>query len=196
MTEAFDARGHAFGLEGLRDVVADTPAGALHALPARLVEAIERFAAGGGPRDDLALLAVEYRPADVEVGCVHGESWRLSIGTAPEEAARASRRIEAILRGRDVSAPTVHDCALAAREVLASIAKYAWGDGETATGVEVRLSAEEIQIRFEVLGPPCRPRVEHLVDRCEYAREEHANVLTVRRPRPAEGPGAAATPVA
>ncbi|HSF03862.1 MAG TPA: SpoIIE family protein phosphatase, partial [Solirubrobacterales bacterium] len=65
VTEAFDARGTAFGLERLRQVVADTPADALTTLPARLLDAVERFSAGGSPRDDLAMLAVQYRPPGV-----------------------------------------------------------------------------------------------------------------------------------
>jgi serine phosphatase RsbU (regulator of sigma subunit) len=68
VTETFDAEGVPFGLEGLRRVVADTPADALGTLPQRLIEALERFAEGGGPRDDLAVLAVQYQSPDVEVG--------------------------------------------------------------------------------------------------------------------------------
>jgi sigma-B regulation protein RsbU (phosphoserine phosphatase) len=63
VTEAFDAAGTAFGLDRLRQVVAATPADALDTLPARLVDAVERFADGGSPRDDLAMLAVQYRPS-------------------------------------------------------------------------------------------------------------------------------------
>lgn len=215
VTEAFDAGGVAFGLEGLRRVVADTPADALGSLPDRLVEAVERFSEGGGPRDDLAVLAVQYRPPDVEVGGPGAEAWRLSVSGEPEDTARAQRRIEAILRARDVSEPIVHDCSLMAEEVLTSIAKYAPGGGSGCEmHVEVRLLAEEIQIRFEDTGPPFNPLgpaapdldaphagrllgergivlVTHLVDRCEYAREAEANVLTVHRRRPAAPSGAA-----
>ena len=73
VTEAFDAEGVAFGLEGLRRVVAGTPVDALGTLPDRLEEAIERFSLGGGPRDDLAVLAVQYRPPDVEVRDLGGD---------------------------------------------------------------------------------------------------------------------------
>jgi sigma-B regulation protein RsbU (phosphoserine phosphatase) len=61
-TEAFDAAGQAFGHERLRETVAATPADALDTLPARVAEAIERFASGGLPRDDLAVLVIQYRP--------------------------------------------------------------------------------------------------------------------------------------
>jgi phosphoserine phosphatase RsbU/P len=208
VTEAFDARGVAFGLEGFRRVVADIPAEALGSLPDRLVEAVERFTQGGGPRDDLAVLAVQYRPPDVEVGGRGAEAWRLSITSETVDTARAQRRIEAILRARDVPAPTVHDCSLAAEEVLTNIAEHAYGGGSgRETHVEVRLLPEEIQIRFEDTGPPFNPLAQpvpdldaphaaplfggrgiallkHLVDRCEYAREGQANVLTVHRRRP------------
>jgi sigma-B regulation protein RsbU (phosphoserine phosphatase) len=65
VTEAFDAGGAPFGLEGLRRVATDTPTDALGTLPQRLIETLERFCAGGGPSDDLAVLAVQYRPPDV-----------------------------------------------------------------------------------------------------------------------------------
>ena len=141
VTEAFDVAGEAFGLERLRRVVADTPADALRSLPDRLVDAVERFAAGGGPRDDLAVLAVQYRPADVVRGGAGPEWWRLSVSGASEDVARAQRRIEGILLARDVPAPTVHDCVLATEEVLANIATHAYrGRPGGEAGVEIRLS--------------------------------------------------------
>ncbi|HEU0193426.1 MAG TPA: anti-sigma factor antagonist, partial [Gaiellales bacterium] len=217
VTEAFDVAGDAFGLEGLRRVVADTPADALRSLPDRLVHAVERFAAGGGPRDDLALLAVQYRPADVVASGVGHEGWRLSVSGAPEDIARAQRRIEGILLARDVPAPVVHDCVVAAEEVLANIATHAYGGrpGDEAA-VEVRLLPGEIRLRFEDAGPPFDPLaqpvpdveapiaergvgglgiflVRQLADRCEYVREGSTNVLTVHLRRPAAAPREAFT---
>ena len=214
-TEAFDAGGGAFGLEGVRRVVADTPTDALESLPERLVEAIERFSEGGGPRDDLAVFAVQYRPPDVEVSDLGPEAWRLSLSSAPEDIGRAQQRIEAILRARDVPAAIVHDCSLAAEEVLTNIAKHAYAGGRgSAMLIEVRLPGEGIQIRFEDGGPPFNPLeqpdpdvdaapggqgtggrgivlVRHLVERCEYVREGEANIFTVYRRRPAAPSGAA-----
>ena len=212
VTEAFDVAGAAFGRERLRRVVADTPADALLSLPDRLVDAVERFAAGGGPRDDLALLAVQYRPTDVVTGGTDPEWWRLSVSGAPEDVARARRRIEGILLARDVPGPTVQDCVLAAEEVLTNIATHAYGGrpgGEA--DVEVRLFPEEIRIRFEDAGPPFNPLerpapdveapiatrrvgglgiflVRQLANRCEYVREGSTNVLTVHHRRPAAAP--------
>ncbi len=217
VTEAFDAAGDAFGLEGLRRVVADTPTDALHSLPDRLVDAIERFAAGGGPRDDLALLAVQYRPSDVVASGACPEWWRLSVSGTPEDLTRAQRRIEGILLARDVPAAIVHDCVVTAEEVLVNIAKHAYGGrpgGEA--GVELRLLPEEIQIRFEDTGPPFNPLeepvpdveapiatrrvgglgiflVRQLAGRCEYGREGSTNVLTVHHRRPAVAPREAFT---
>jgi sigma-B regulation protein RsbU (phosphoserine phosphatase) len=216
-TEAFDAAGNAFGLERLQPVVAATPAEALGTLPARLVEAVEQFSAGGGPRDDLAMLLVQYRPPDVELGAGAGECWRTSVASEPEDMARAQRRIEAILRARHVPSETVHDCTLAAEEVMANIAEHAYAGRSGLARVEIRLLAEEIQLRFEDSGPPFNPLeqpapdldaslaerrvgglgillIRRLVDRCEYAREGSTNVLTMSRrrpPEPAEAPGAA-----
>ncbi len=207
VTEAFAADGSVFGLERLRTVVAGTPADALDTLPARLAEAVERFSAGGGPRDDLALLAVQYRPAGVAFDASEGECWRLSVAAEPEDVARAQRRIEAILRARGVPLETVHDCALVAEEVLANIMEHAYAGQPGWAGVEVRVRAEEIRLRFEDTGPPFNPLdqpapdldapltsrrvgglgillIRHLVDACEYARDGGTNVLTASRRRP------------
>src|SRR5262249_62150211 len=95
---------------------------------------------------------------------------------------------------------------------LANSAAHAYGGmpGREAR-VEVRLLPEEIQIRFEDTGPPFDPLaqaapdveaplaarpigglgivlVRNLVDRCEYAREGPANVLTLHRGRTGEIP--------
>jgi sigma-B regulation protein RsbU (phosphoserine phosphatase) len=213
VTEAFDAAGDAFGLERLRGVVADTPVDALRSLPDRLVDAVERFSAGGGPRDDLAVLAVQYRPTDVVAGGGAGpEWWRLSVSGAPEDVARAQRRIEGILLARDVPAPTVQDCALATEEVIANIATHAYGGRPGCEAVvEIRVLPEEIQLRFEDAGPPFNPLeqpapnveapiatrrvgglgiflVRQLADRCEYVREGSTNILTVHYHRPVAAP--------
>ena len=82
VTEAFDRAGTAFGLERFQRVVAETPVDALAALPERLVEAVERFSVGGAPRDDLALLAVQYRPPGVTVDAARGGNVADSRSTA------------------------------------------------------------------------------------------------------------------
>ena len=208
-TEAFDVDGTAFGVERLLRVVADTPVDAMDTLPERLAEAVERFSAGGGPRDDLAVLAVQYRSPDVEVGRVQGDAWRLSIRSAPEDLARAQQRIEGILRARLVPDGMIHDCSLATEEVLTNIARHAYGgDARGETRIEVRVRPGEIRLRFEDTGPPFNPLdqpgpdsssplatrplgghgivlVKGLVDECEYAREGQSNVLTLYRARPA-----------
>ena len=212
VTEAFDAHGHAFGLERFRTVVADTPADALGALPGRLVEAIERFSVGGAPRDDLALLALQYRPNTVTVDAQGSEAWRFAIASEPEALAPAFRAIEGILRSREVPGDTIHDCVLVLEELLANVLTHAYaGERGHLCHVVVRLPPEEIQIRIEDTGPPFNPLaapepdldapvadrplgklglvlVRRLVDRWEYARDGATNVLTVHRSRPAEPP--------
>jgi len=74
VTEAFDAGGVAFGPERLRQIVASTPLEAIASLPDRLVGAVERFSAGGGPRDDLAVLAVQFQPGASTAGVSDGRS--------------------------------------------------------------------------------------------------------------------------
>jgi sigma-B regulation protein RsbU (phosphoserine phosphatase) len=209
VTEAFDAAGDAFGLERFRRVVAETPVDALGTLPDRLVEAVERFATGGAPRDDLALLVVQFRPPDVTIDGLGAESWWLSVSSEPGELARVQRWTETILRARGLSAPLVHDCSLLAEEVLTNIMEHAYGGRAGTARFAIRLGPEAIQLRFEDTGPPFNPiehpppdldtpiaarpvggvgivLVKHLADRCEYAREGSTNVLTVCRTRPPE----------
>jgi sigma-B regulation protein RsbU (phosphoserine phosphatase) len=215
VSEAFSAEGVAFGLERFRQVVAETPPDALDALPTRLVAAVDRFSAGGGPRDDLALLALQYLPPDVEVDARGPESWRLSVTSEPEAVGRARHWIEAILRARDVPRSVIHDCALAAEEILTNVVMHAYGGqpGHRAA-VGVVLGPEAIQIRVEDDGPPFNPLerpepdldaplaerpvgglglvlVRHLVERWEYARKDGTNVVTLHWRRPPDPPDGA-----
>lgn len=209
VTEAFDAAGEAFGLERFRQVVAEARTDSLDALPARLVETIERFSTGGFPRDDMAMVALQYQPAGVRVGAAGVESWQLSVGSELDALAPALRAVEGILRARDVPATTHHDCVLALEELLANVINHAYGGqpGRQAL-VELRMPPEEIQVRIEDAGPPFNPLeapepdleaplverpigklglvlIKHLADRWEYAREGAANVHTLRWKRPA-----------
>jgi anti-anti-sigma factor len=210
VTEAFDVGGAAFGLERFRQVVAETPADALVTLPGRLVEAVERFSAGGAPRDDLAMLALQYRPSGVTLDARGGEAWRFLVASEPDALAPVLRAIEGILRARNVPPETIHDCVLVLEELLSNVLMHAYGGqpGQVAQ-VAIRLVPEEIQIRIEDTGPAFNPLeaptpnleapladrpvgklglvlVKRLVDRWEYLRDGSTNVLTLYRRRPAE----------
>jgi sigma-B regulation protein RsbU (phosphoserine phosphatase) len=220
VTEAFDRAGTAFGLERFQRVVAETPAEALATLPDRLVEAVERFSVGGAPRDDLAMLALQYRPPGVTMDTREGESWTFSVGSERETAARAWQWIETILRARDVPPPTVHDCVLAVEELLTNVVTHAYrGQPGHQAHIGLRLLPEKIEIRLEDAGPPFNPLeapapdleapladrpigglglllVSRLVDRWEYAREGEANIVTLHWGRPADSLEGAAFEVA
>ena len=215
VTEAFDAEGEAFGLERFRSAVAETRADTVHSLPRRLEETIERFSAGGAPRDDMAIAALQYQPAGITVDTRTDEAWQLSVASETDALAPALRAIEGILRARDVPPATIHDCVLALEELLVNVMTHAYGgQSGRAAHVEVRMPPEEIRIRIEDAGPPFNPLeapepdleaplvdrpigklglvlVKHLADRWEYAREGAANVHTLHWRRPAEaGEGA------
>ena len=184
-----------------------------------MVDAIERFSAGGAPRDDWPSLALQYRPAGVTVDAQSDEAWRFSVDSAPETAlARGAPRH----RGRSCGPATcrprlLHDCVLALEELLDNVMTHAYGgQAGREAHVEVRMPPEEIRIRIEDAGPPFNPLeapepdleapvaerpigelglvlVKHLSDRWDYAREAAANVHTLYWRRPAEtGEGASA----
>jgi sigma-B regulation protein RsbU (phosphoserine phosphatase) len=205
VTEASDATGTAFGLERLCEVVAAADEGP-GALPGRVADAVERFAAGGGPRDDLALVVVELHRPDVAVSRA---SWRLTLSGEPGDVLRVQARVQAILRSRDVDPETIHASALILEEVGANIVNHAYrGRPDLQAHIELRLPPGHIETRFEDAGPPFNPLaapdpdleveladrpvgglgillVKQLADDCEYARRGPLNVLTVRQRRPA-----------
>jgi len=209
VTEAFDADGRAFGVQRLAQVVESTPVDAMETLPDRLADAVASFSAGGGPRDDMAVLAVQYRSREVDVQGVGHETWSVSISSTPEALAGAQQRIDGILRARRVPDLTIHDCSLAVEEVLTNIARHAYGGtGEGKIRIELRLHPDGIRLRFVDTGPPFNPLeqrlqnpdlplverplgghgialVKGLVDECHYAREGKSNVLTLHWARQA-----------
>src|SRR6185436_13669249 len=215
VTEAFDAAGSAFGLERFRSVVASTGVDSVDTLPRRVEDAIERFSAGGAARDDMAVVALQFRPAGVTVDMEGDETWRLSVASEPHALAPALRAIEGILRARGVPPAMIHDCVLASEELLANVMTHAYG-GEVGreAHVEVRMPPEDIRIRIEDAGPlfdpfeapepdleaPVAERpigklglvlVQRLADHWGYARVGAANVHTLHWKRPAEtGDGA------
>jgi anti-anti-sigma factor len=210
VTEAFDAAGTAFGLERFVSVVSETRADTVDALPRRVEEEIERFSAGGAPRDDMAVVALQFQPAGVTVDTEGDEAWRLRVASEPDALPPGLRVIDGILRARDVPPAMVHDCVLALEELLANVMTYAYGgQAGQAAHVEVRLPPAAIRVRIEDAGPPFNPfeapepdldapvadrpigklglvLVKHLADRWEYAREADANVHTLHWKRPAE----------
>jgi sigma-B regulation protein RsbU (phosphoserine phosphatase) len=205
VTEAFDTGGRAFGTTRLRDLVAAMPAEQLAELPVRVMSAVERFAEGGGPRDDVTVLVVEYRPPDVVPLGPGPEEWRLDVPAGGEGVMRALARIEAILRARDLPEDVVRDCRLIGEEALTNIAAYAYeGRAGAVTQVKVRVTPDEVRLRFADTGAPFNPLahpepdldvgiaersvgglgillIRRLATRCEYARDGDRNVLTVYR---------------
>jgi sigma-B regulation protein RsbU (phosphoserine phosphatase) len=205
VTEAFDAGGRAFGTTRLRDLVVAMPADRLAELPVRVMSAVERFAEGGGPRDDVTVLVVEYRPPDVVPLGPGPEEWRLEVPAGGAGVMRVLARIEAILRARDLPEDVVGDCRLIVEEVLTNIATYAYESRVGAVArVDVRVIPDEVRFQFTDAGTPFNPLthpepdldagiaqrpvgglgillIRRLATRCEYARDGDRNVLTVYR---------------
>jgi sigma-B regulation protein RsbU (phosphoserine phosphatase) len=203
VTEASDATGEAFGLERLRQLVEATPRDRLDHLPAEVVRAVERFAEGGAPRDDIAVLVVAYRPPDtVPLGGMP-EEWRLEVPARTDAIVRAKARVETILVARERPEDLVNDCLLVVEEVLANVMAHAYqGECDRPVQIDVRVTPDEVRLRFVDTAHPFDPLawpdpeldvpagerpvgglgvflVKRLAHRCEYARDGDRNVLTV-----------------
>ena len=205
VTEAFDAGGEAFGTARLHALVAGQPAEGLAELPHRIMAAIERFAEGGGPWDDVTVLVLEYRRPDAVPVGVAPETWRLEVPAGGPALMRALTRMDEILRARAVPEDVVTDCRLIVEEALTNIAAHARGEpGDPDPRVEVSVAADEVCLRVEDAGAPLDPLahpvpdvdaalaerpvgglgillIRRLATRCEYRREDGRNVLTVYR---------------
>jgi sigma-B regulation protein RsbU (phosphoserine phosphatase) len=203
VTEASDAAGESFGVGRLRQLVEATPPDGLDHLPADVVRAVERFAEGGAPRDDIAVLVVAYRPADtVPLGGMP-EEWRLEMPARTDGIVRAKTRIETILLARELPQALVSDCLLVLEEVLTNVMTHAYqGECDRPVQIDVRVTPDEVRLRFADTAHPFDPLtwpdpeldapagerpvgglgvflVKRLAHRCEYTREGDRNVLTV-----------------
>jgi serine phosphatase RsbU (regulator of sigma subunit) len=67
VTEAMDPDDQLFGVPRLRDVLGDKKQMPLEEIQKSVLEAVENFARGARQADDLTLLLIRYRSADVNV---------------------------------------------------------------------------------------------------------------------------------
>jgi len=205
VTEAFGADGEAFGSERFEALLDRAAPEGVSTLPERIVREVESFAHRDYPMDDVTVLAVEFRGADVELLERSPEEWRFAMAGRREEVPRLLARLDGALRARQVPEETVTDCLVMAEEVLVNVVLYAY---EEAPGrrafVELQLDGPSVRMRFIDDGPPYDPLsrpdpdidapiadrpvgglgvylVKQLASESEYAYQAGRNVLTVTR---------------
>ncbi len=132
------------------------------------------------------------------------EEWRLTAAARLSEVPRVQESVGAILRGRGVPSRVIDDCLLIVEEVVANVVTHAYGeDPRQQLELVVRVAAEgQVRLRFADDGPAFDPLghpppdleaplderpvgglgvwlVRQLAARCDYARENGQNVLTI-----------------
>ena len=204
VTEAFNPNGQAFGRERLCRLLARGTAETPSVLADSIAGAVERFAVGGGPWDDVTVLVLQYRLPLVTVLARNPEEWRLTLAGRLDEVPRAQQSVAAILRARAVPSRVVDDSLLILEEVVANVVTHGYrGDATRCLEIDIQVTPDaQVRLRFADDGPAFDPLahpppdldatidqravgglgvwlVRQLAARCEYARDEGRNLLTV-----------------
>lgn len=205
VSETFGAGGEAFGVARFEHILEQSTPDDFSGLPDRVIREVERFADSAYPLDDVTVLAVEFRGADVELRGRSPEEWRFVMPGRREEVPRLLARIEGVMRARQVPEETIADCLVMAEEVLVNVALYAYKEapGRSAL-VDLQVDGASVRMRFSDDGPPYDPlsrpdpdihapiegrpvgglgvyMVKQMASKSEYAYEAGRNVLTVTR---------------
>ena len=194
VTEAFDPAGELFGeerlLESLREV-----APSAKDLVERVLAAVRTFARGAPQSDDIALLALRFRPA--------AELKILLRSTLPE-VARGYEAVQAFLLERGAPDDAVHDLGLAVEEVLANLVRHGYAGSEGPMELRVAIDAVAVKIEIRDRGTFFDPRtappphlevplderatgdlgillIKNATDRIAYQRDGADNLLTLVR---------------
>lgn len=202
VTEAQDPDEVFFGEGRLLAEVTGANAADAPELVRAVLRAVQAFARGAPPADDVAILALRRLP-------VSEESRAMRLRSDLAEITRADHWLQAVCRELDVSPEAGHDFQLALEEVLVNVVRHGYGEGAAgeievrarAAGEALRLEVRDRARRFNLLeqdpppldtSPVERPEgglgchlVRRLMDRVEYAYEEGENRLVLERRRTA-----------
>jgi serine phosphatase RsbU (regulator of sigma subunit)/anti-sigma regulatory factor (Ser/Thr protein kinase) len=167
------------GLERLRSVVADSS----HE-PDLLCDRVLDELVDGAAGDDVALLAVHSLP-------LVSEPLLLTLPADPATLLRLRRTLKGWLRHAGASAEESHDIVLATCEAAANAIEHAYGPGEAAFELDVRVTSGDVTVGIRDRGrwrPPRDPRrgrglpvMRELMDAVEVdSTAEGTNVLMRR----------------
>ena len=153
VTEAFDARGGAFGTDGIARALADDDAPTAQALTDHLRAAVHRHTGAEGPGDDLSILCLRFQPTGDAAPVL-----RFQSPNDVERLAQLVRELEAALVAAGHDAELVHDARLIAEELLTNTLRHGCDPAVAhAIEVEARWTDERLVLAFRDDGAAFDP---------------------------------------
>ena len=194
VTEAFDPDRELFGEERLLEALREVAPSSKEMLE-RVLASVRTFARGAPQSDDIALLAIRWRPA---------AELKLSLRSTLPDLVRGYEAVQAFLTERGAPQDAVHDLALAVEEVLANLVNHGYA-GKVGP-IELRALIDSVAVKIEIrdggiffdprlaqpphLEVPLDERaggdlgihlIKNLTDRIAYQRDGAGNLLTLVR---------------
>ncbi|HQY37393.1 MAG TPA: SpoIIE family protein phosphatase [Pseudomonadota bacterium] len=153
VTEAFDARGGAFGTDGIARALADDDAPTAQALTDHLRAAVHRHTGAEGPGDDLSILCLRFQPTGGVAPVL-----RFQSPNDIERLAQLVRELETALAAAGHDAELVHDARLIAEELLTNTLRHGCDPAVAhAIEVEARWTDERLVLAFRDDGAAFDP---------------------------------------
>ncbi|HQX26100.1 MAG TPA: SpoIIE family protein phosphatase, partial [Pseudomonadota bacterium] len=153
VTEAFDARGGAFGTEGIARALADDDAPTAQALTDHLRAAVHRHTGAEGPGDDLSILCLRFQPTGGVAPVL-----RFQSPNDIERLAQLVRELETALAAAGHDAELVHDARLIAEELLTNTLRHGCDPAVAhAIEVEARWTDDRLALAFRDDGAAFDP---------------------------------------
>ena len=194
VTEAFDPDHECFGEERLLAALRQV-APSSREMVERVLAAVRKFARGAPQSDDIALLAMRFRPA---------AELRLALRSTLSDVVRGYEAVQAFLAEQGVPADAVHDLALAVEEVLSNLVRHGYAGSEGPIGLVAFLDEVAVKIEIRDRGIHFDPRqaspphlevplderatgdlgihlIKNATDRIAYQRDGAENLLTLVR---------------
>ncbi len=203
LTEAMDVKHKQFGLQRVKDTIAqhisDAPQQLLNALHA----ACDEFVSGAEQSDDLTMLGVKFEPKEEEIVMHHELTIDNSLSHVPE----VNDFVKSVGEELNFSKTDTGNLKLAIEEVVVNVINYAYPQGEKGEiKIEATASAEAMRFKITDNGMPFAPTdapdvdtslsaedrqigglgiflVRQLMDTINYERIDGHNILTLTKKR-------------
>jgi len=194
VTEAFDPDQQFFGEEGLLKALReDAPSS--KEMVERVLAAVRTFARGAPQSDDIALLAIRWRPT---------AELKLALRSNLADVVRGYEAVQAFLAEHGAPDEVIHDLALAVEEVLSNLVRHGYAGTEGPMGLRVAIDTVVVKIEIRDRGLFFDPRmakpphlevplderasgdlgillIKNATDRIAYQRDGAENLLTLVR---------------